>query len=165
MVHPGWGTGSWWWVRGWWASCRPGSAAEALGLRLVGTTPQGVGADLVFHASGSPEGLRDALGAAGQDATVVEMSWFGVRQVPLPLGAAFHPRRITLRSSQVGHLPPDRVPRWSHRRRLELSLRLLLDPVLANLVSGESAFGELPDVMERLSENGGDTLCHRIRYD
>ena len=32
------------------------------------------------------------------------------------------------------------------------------------LVTGESAFDDLPDVMRRLADTPGDTLCHRIRY-
>jgi threonine dehydrogenase-like Zn-dependent dehydrogenase len=138
--------------------------AEELGLQLSSDVPSAIDADLVFHASGTPEGLRSALRAAGQEATVVELSWFGDRMVPLPLGENFHPRRILLRSSQVGHIPPSRSPRWDHRRRMGLALRLLRDPVLDHLITGESAFAALPAVMERLSKHGEDTLCHRIRY-
>src|SRR5436190_13924178 len=81
-------------------------------------------ADLVIHASGSPEGLATALAVAGFEATVVEMSWYGTRMVPLALGGAFHSRRLTLRSSQVGAVPASRRERWSRRRRLELALAL-----------------------------------------
>ena len=60
----------------------------------------------MIHASGSAEGLRTALSLAAPEATVVELSWFGDREVALPLGGAFHSRRLTLRSSQVGQLAP-----------------------------------------------------------
>ena len=59
--------------------------------------------------------------------------------------------------------PPHRAPRWSHRRRMEVALRLLTDPCLDVLIGGESDFDELPDAMERLSRKAG-ALCHRIRY-
>ena len=136
----------------------------ALGLAVASEAPSDFGADRVIHASGTPEGAAAALEAAGPEATVVELSWFGDRPVPLPLGEAFHSRRLTIRSSQVGRIPPDRAPRWDHRRRMALALRLLREPSLDALVTGESPFRELPTVMERLARDGGDTLCHRIRY-
>lgn len=140
------------------------AVAAALGLGYRPRPPEAASADLVIHASGQPDGLRAALAAAGQEATVVEASWHGAAQVPLPLGEAFHARRLTLRSSQVGHVPPGRAPRWSRRRRLELALSLLADPRLDALLTGESPFEELPAVLAALAAEPGDTLCHRIRY-
>ena len=80
------------------------------------------------------------------------------------LGESFHSKRLTLKSSQVGHLAPDRMPRWTHERRLALALDLLRDSALDVLITGESDFEELPRVLQRLSDDPGDTLCHRIRY-
>ena len=144
----------------------PGRAAvaESLGLTWAPEVPHGIDADVVLHASGSPEGLRDALAAAGTEASVVELSWYGDRPVPLGLGEAFHSRRLTLRSSQVGRIPPARAPRWTHRRRLGLALRLLEAPELDALISGEDPFEELPEVMGRLAQGPSGALCHRIRY-
>ena len=145
--------------------------AEALGAQWMADVSAGdlpnteaAGADVVVHASGHPAGLVTALSLAGTESVVVEASWFGTRLVPLPLGERFHSQRLTIKSSQVGRLPPTRQPRWSHRRRMELALRLLRDPVLDRLISGESEFEELPQVMHALSRESGDTLCHRIRY-
>lgn len=141
------------------------AVAAALGLTYRPDPPQGATADLVVHASGHPDGLRAALAAAGREATIVEASWYGTSPVPLPLGEAFHARRLTIRSSQVGHVPPDRAPRWSRGRRLALALALLADARLDALVSGESGFDELPAVLAALATQPGDALCHRIRYD
>jgi threonine dehydrogenase-like Zn-dependent dehydrogenase len=138
--------------------------ADALGLSCVTEPPVDTDADLVVHASGQPEGLVTALSVAGVEATIVEASWYGTRQVRLPLGERFHARRLTLRSSQVGRLSPTRVPRWTHGRRLALALDLLRADELDVLISGESRFDELPAVMASLAEEPGDTLCHRIRY-
>ena len=140
------------------------SAAEHLGVYFASEAPSGIDADVVVHASGNPDGLSTALAAAGTEGRVVEVSWFGDRPVTLPLGEAFHDRRITIRSSQVGRLPPDRAPRWSYARRMAVALDLLADEALDVLVTGESEFGDLPEVMERLAHSGEDTLCHRIRY-
>ena len=105
-----------------------------------------------MHASGNPEGLRTALAIAAFEARIVEMSWFGDREVTLPLGEAFHSRRLSIRSSQVGAVAAARRARWTHRRRLELALRLLADDRLDRLISGESPFESLPEVMRDLAE-------------
>jgi threonine dehydrogenase-like Zn-dependent dehydrogenase len=138
--------------------------ARALGVEHSTTPPEGASADLVVHASGAAEGLAAALAVANIEATVLELSWYGNRSVPLPLGENFHARRITLRSSQVGRIPPLRLPRWSPARRLALALELLRDASLDALISGESELDELPEVMSRLSGDGRGVLCHRIRY-
>jgi threonine dehydrogenase-like Zn-dependent dehydrogenase len=138
--------------------------AHALGLTFTSEAPVGADADLVVHASGQEAGLRTALAAAGMEATVLELSWYGNRSVSLPLGEAFHSRRLTLKSSQVGHIPADRAARWSHRRRMEAALEMLLDPRLDALISGESDFEYLPRTMAKLSQDPAGALCQRIRY-
>jgi threonine dehydrogenase-like Zn-dependent dehydrogenase len=140
------------------------SAASALGLEFQEWTLAESDADVVVHASGSPEGLATALSVAGLEARIIELSWFGSREVPLPLGEAFHSRRLTIQSSQVGRIPASRAARWTHARRMALALELLRDPTLDHLISGESPFEELPDVMARLARDGRGVLCHRIRY-
>lgn len=139
--------------------------AAALGLAFAAPAEARTEADLVIHASGSAAGLTSALGVAGDEARLVELSWFGTAPVALPLGGAFHARRLTLRSSQVGRLPLKQCARWDHRRRMQLALSLLADPVLDNLITGEDGFDALPQVMATLATAPGDTLMHRIRYD
>jgi threonine dehydrogenase-like Zn-dependent dehydrogenase len=137
--------------------------AAAHGVRFASPADARPEADVVIDASGVPGGLLTALSLTGQEATVVEASWFGDRDVTLPLGAAFHSRRLRIQSSQVGQLPPSQRARWTHRRRLETALALLADPALDVLVSGESPFEELPEAMERFAA-GEPALCHRIAY-
>jgi NADPH:quinone reductase-like Zn-dependent oxidoreductase len=120
--------------------------------------------DLVIHASGSARGLRQALALAGTDSVVLELSWYGNEEVALPLGEAFHARRLVLRSSQVGTLPAGKTGRWSHRRRMELALSLLADERLDALISGETEFAELPVRYAGILEPGSGALCHRVRY-
>ena len=143
---------------------RRAAAARALGVRFADTADAAGDADVVIHASGAPEGLERALRSAGSEATIVELSWFGDQRVALSLGGAFHARRLTIASSQVGHVAPSQRPRWDARRRMRLALSLLADPALDVLITGESGFDTLPDVMARLAASPGDTLCHRIRY-
>lgn len=121
--------------------------------------------DLVIHASGQPLGLAAALGLAAFEATVLELSWYGDRTVTLPLGEAFHSRRLQLRSSQVGAVATAQRARWDHARRMALALGLLADPVFDALITGESRFDRLPETMARLARDSGGTLCHVVTYN
>jgi hypothetical protein len=144
----------------------PHRAAMADALRVHFATPETAseGADTVIHTSGVPAGLQLALRIAGLESTIVDMSWYGTQAVPLALGEAFHARRLTLRSSQVGKVAPTQQARWDNRRRLELALTLLVDEALDVLITGESDFDSLPEVMARLAAAPDGALCHRIRY-
>jgi hypothetical protein len=140
--------------------------AKALGVEFREPAAATADADLVVHASGAPAGLATALELAGFEATVLELSWFGSRPVTVPLGQAFHQRRLTLRSSQVGSVATAQRARWDYRRRMGLALSLLADDdVLDQLITGEDGFDDLPRVQARLAVDPGDTLLHRIRYD
>lgn len=140
------------------------SIATVLGVEFAEPDAARRQADLVFHVSATAAGLRTALSLAAFEATVVEMSWFGDRDANIPLGEAFHAQRLTIRSSQVGHVAGSQRARWTTNRRMQLALSLLADPALDALITGESAFDELPTVMPTLASAPGDTLCHRVRY-
>ena len=141
------------------------AVAERLGVRFAAPVAAEADQDLVIHASGTADGLALGLGLAGFEATVVEVSWFGARPVNLPLGEAFHARRLRIQSSQVGAIAPAQRARWDYRRRMATVMVLLADPVLDCLISGESLFTELPDVFRQLSVNPSGVLCHRVRYN
>ena len=143
---------------------RKAEAAQRLGVAFKTPANATRDADLVVHASGAPAGLATALELAAFEATVLELSWYGARRAEVALGEAFHSRRLTLKSSQVGAIAPAQRSRWSTRRRMELVLRLLADERLDSLISGESSFEELPELLARLATSPGYTLCHRIRY-
>ena len=143
---------------------RRAEIARALGVRFASPASAAEGPDVVLHTSGSPAGLALALSLAAFEATIVDMSWYGDQAVPMALGEGFHSRRLTLKSSQVGSVAATQRARWDTARRLRLALSMLADPALDALITGESAFDELPGVMARLAAAPGDTLCHRIRY-
>lgn len=140
------------------------AVAERLGVAFAMPQDARPGADLVLHASGQPQGLVTALRLAAFEATVVDLSWYGQREVPLPLGEAFHSQRLVLKSSQVGHIAAAQRARWSHRRRLALALSLLRDPALDLLITDSAPFDQLPEVLARLAAGAPDTLCQRIDY-
>jgi len=138
--------------------------AETLGVRFATPERASSNADLVIHASGSGGGLELALRVAGFEATVVELSWYGDQAIRVGLGGAFHAQRLTLKSSQVGSVPPARSPRWDTRRRMRLALSLLQHAELDALITAESDFESLPGVMADLAAERVDALCHRVRY-
>jgi 2-desacetyl-2-hydroxyethyl bacteriochlorophyllide A dehydrogenase len=139
--------------------------ARVLGVGFAAPEAAAGDADVVLHASGTGAGLSTALGLAGMEATVVDLSWYGDQPVALPLGGAFHSRRLTIQSSQVGQVARDQRARWSTGRRLEKALQLLNDPALDALLTGETAFSQLPDAMPALTAAAGATICHTVTYD
>ncbi|MFD8548097.1 zinc-binding alcohol dehydrogenase [Streptomyces sp. NPDC059649] len=144
----------------------PGRAAtaEALGVDFALPADALGDCDLVVHASATEEGLARALELLAPEGTVLELSWYGDRRVSLPLGEAFHSRRLVVRSSQVGTVSPARRTRRGYADRMALALDLLADPAFDALITGESAFEELPQVLPRLASGELPALCHRIRY-
>ncbi|ADI04751.1 dehydrogenase [Streptomyces bingchenggensis BCW-1] len=138
--------------------------AKALGVDFALPEEAAGDCDLVVHASATEAGLARALELLAPEGTVLELSWYGDRRVSLPLGEAFHSRRLVVRSSQVGTVSPARGSRRTFADRLALALELLADPALDALVTGECAFEELPEVLPRLASGELPGLCHRVRY-
>jgi NADPH:quinone reductase-like Zn-dependent oxidoreductase len=141
-----------------------GAIARGLGCRFSKPLDAPGEADVVFHATATEAGLACALSCTGNEATVVEMSWYGDAPVRVPLGGDFHGRRLKLISSQVGQVPPARRVRWTHRRRLEKALSLLADDRLESLVTEEIAFADLPAELPRLMAPGAPGLATAVRY-
>jgi NADPH:quinone reductase-like Zn-dependent oxidoreductase len=123
------------------------------------------GRDLVVHASASSAGLQRSLDLLAPEGTVIDLSWYGDTEVRLSLGGSFHSRRLAIRASQVGTVSRARSGRRTTADRLAVALELLRDPAFDVLITGESHFEELPDVMIRLSDGTLPALCHTITYD
>ncbi|MFF4301901.1 dehydrogenase [Streptomyces sp. NPDC001601] len=138
--------------------------AEALGVDFAAPGDALGECDLVVHASATEQGLTRALELLAPEGTVLDLSWYGDRRIALPLGEAFHSRRLTVRSSQVGTVSPAARAGRTYADRLTLALDLLTDPALDALITGESAFEELPEVLPRLASGELPALCHRVRY-
>jgi len=143
---------------------RRAELAKALGVDFARPADAKGDCDLVVHASGSADGLRTAIELAGEEATVLEMSWYGDTSVSAMLGGSFHSRRLRLVSSQVGKIAPSHRPRWTHGRRLAAAVALLEDPrldaLLAPMISFQDSVKRLPGILE--AESG--ILCQPISY-
>jgi NADPH:quinone reductase-like Zn-dependent oxidoreductase len=138
--------------------------ADRLGLAFRTPDAAPADCDLVFHASGNAAGLATALRCAGDEAAIVELSWYGTGEVAAPLGDAFHSRRLRLVSSQVGKVSPSHRLRWTPGRRLRAALALLDDPVLDVLLAPAVDFAELPSRLPELLAADADARCLLIRY-
>jgi threonine dehydrogenase-like Zn-dependent dehydrogenase len=140
------------------------AVADALGVGFA--TPEAAAGecDLVLHASATEAGLARCLELLGDEGEVIEMSWYGERAPRVPLGEAFHSRRLTIRASQVGKVAPARRPRWSLSDRLALALRLLADPRFDALITDTCAFEDLPTVLPALATGERPGLAVRVSY-
>jgi threonine dehydrogenase-like Zn-dependent dehydrogenase len=138
--------------------------AHALGLRFASPDTAPTECDLVVHTSATGAGLVTAINLAGDEATILELSWYGTGDVAVPLGGAFHSRRLKLVSSQVGKVSPSRRKEHTHRTRLEAAIALLTDTRLDALIAPAVAFSELPARLPQILGPGSGVLCQRIDY-
>jgi threonine dehydrogenase-like Zn-dependent dehydrogenase len=140
------------------------SLAERLGVGFAVPADAPRDCNFVFHTSASGAGLATALALAGDEASIVELSWYGAGDVPVPLGGAFHSRRLRLISSQVGKVAPSRRAEFTHARRLATAIELLAEPALDALLTDGTPFRELPQKLPRLLAPEADVLCPVIDY-
>jgi threonine dehydrogenase-like Zn-dependent dehydrogenase len=141
---------------------------EQLGIRfaLPGDAPGEQ--ELIVHASASAAGLKRALECAAFEARILEASWHGDREVALPLGEAFHAKRLQLLSTQVGAVSPAMRGRRTHGERMALALSLLAEPVLDALCGPVLPFEELPariaDIVGPAAPGQIAPLCPVVTY-
>jgi NADPH:quinone reductase-like Zn-dependent oxidoreductase len=138
--------------------------ARALGVGFAAPAQAPRDCDLVVHASGTGAGLATAIDLAGDEARVLELSWYGAGEVAVPLGGAFHSRRLQLISSQVGRVAPSHRPRWTHQRRLAAALDLLADSRLDALLAPAVGFHELPARLPEILKPASGALCPLVVY-
>ncbi|HEV2954920.1 MAG TPA: zinc-binding alcohol dehydrogenase [Xanthobacteraceae bacterium] len=141
-----------------------GALAQRLGVGFALPADAPRDCDFVFHTSASAAGLATALALAADEASVIELSWYGACDVPVPLGGAFHSRRLRLISSQVGKVAPSRRAEFTPARRLAAAIALLADPALDALLAPAVKFRELPQQLPRLLAPETDVLCPVIDY-
>jgi threonine dehydrogenase-like Zn-dependent dehydrogenase len=140
------------------------AVAEAFGATFATPDRAPGNCDLVVHTSASGAGLATALRLAGDEATVLELSWYGAKDVSVPLGDVFHSRRLRLISSQVGKVATSHRLRWDYRRRLTAALDLLKDPVFDRLIAPPVSFDDLPARLPGILTPMSGALCQLIRY-
>jgi len=136
--------------------------AEAFGCTFALPDAAPEEQELIVHTSASEAGLRLCLSRAAFEARIIEASWYGDAAPALPLGEAFHARRLRLVASQVGQVATPMRGRRSYTERLAMALALLADARFDALLEGPTAFVDLPAAMPGILRQGG--LCHVISY-
>ena len=147
-------------------------AAEACGLDAV--SPDALadavrdatgarGTDIVLEASGNPDALADALELLAHEGVALVASWYGAKPVTLPLGGAFHRRRLEIRSSQVSTLGP-RATRWDRLRRLDATRALLDELPLAALATHTFPFEQAADAYAALDRSEEGLVHAALEY-
>lgn len=124
---------------------------------ILGADP----ADIAIEVSGTPAALQQAIDHLALEGTVVVASWYGSKAVHLDLGGAFHRRRLSLRSSQVGRLNPMLAPRWDQQRRWQTVRDLLPQLDLVRLISHRFALSEAAEAY-RLVDEGAQELVQVV---
>ncbi len=118
-------------------SCAPDELADR--VRSGGNS---AGIPLAIEVSGNPDALRTALGVVSHEGLVLVASWYGTKEVSLPLGAEFHRRRLTIRSTQVSTIPARLSDRWTPERRRRTVVDLLDDLPLDRLATHTYPFDD-----------------------
>ena len=142
--------------------------ATSLGLNFL--TPDEFSANAtrpehIFNTSASARGLQFAIDSAGFETRIIEMSWYGDKQVSLDLGGSFHSKRLQIISSQVGHVAPAKRDTYSYCDRMQEAMKLLSDPRLSALLEPEIAFETLPDHLHDIFNDNSSALCQLVKYN
>jgi threonine dehydrogenase-like Zn-dependent dehydrogenase len=140
------------------------AVAERLGVPFVSPQEARDDCDVVLHCSASTAGLNRGLELLGDEGELIELSWYGEREVAVSLGGAFHARRLTLRASQVGAVAASRRARRTHADRMAIALDLLRNPVFDELITTRGPYREVPHVMQRIAGGELNGLCHVLEY-
>ncbi len=131
----------------------------------VAAATGGRGTPLLVELSGAPAALEAGLPLLAHEGTALVGSWYGTNPVSLPLGAEFHRRRLTLRSSQVSTIPAALQGRWDVRRRRATVRQLLGQMPLNAVATSEFAFTDAAAAYAAI-ERGEPGLLHAaLRYE
>lgn len=109
--------------------------------------------DIIFHTSSSNTGLQFALDHVRKDGSVIELSWYGDKQLNLHLGGSFHYNRVKLISSQVSTVSPF-APVEGYRERKEIACQILLNDAFDEIISNEILFEDTPAHFDSLKTPG-----------
>jgi 2-desacetyl-2-hydroxyethyl bacteriochlorophyllide A dehydrogenase len=137
----------------------PAAAPEELPARIPAD-----GVPLLVELSGAPTALAGALRLLAHEGTALVGSWYGRQQVSLPLGGAFHRRRLTIRSSQVSTIPAALSGRWDVGRRRRVAAALLADLPLAALATTEMDVDDAAAAFDALDRRAPGVLHVALRY-
>jgi 2-desacetyl-2-hydroxyethyl bacteriochlorophyllide A dehydrogenase len=148
--------------------------AQAFGVRavapggvesIVHASTDGAGASLLVDATGHPAALRHGLPLLRHEGEALICSWYGNKDVPIPLGADFHRRRLQIRSTQVSTIPSSLAARWDVARRRRVAMRLASDLPLKALATHEFPFRRAAEAYSALDRAEHGVVHVALRYE
>jgi 2-desacetyl-2-hydroxyethyl bacteriochlorophyllide A dehydrogenase len=148
--------------------------AQSLGIEAVAPgdldvgvarATDGRGVPLLVEVSGNPSALADGLRVLAHEGTALVVSWYGTKPVTLPLGAEFHRRRLTIRSSQVSTIPARLAGEWTRERRRQVALELMAELPLDAVATHEFPFTEAETAFRHVDEAPAGLLHAALCYE
>jgi 2-desacetyl-2-hydroxyethyl bacteriochlorophyllide A dehydrogenase len=140
-------------------------ALDVTGIdEVVDAMTAGAGVPLVVEASGHPPALAHALDLLGHEGEALVCSWYGTKAVSLPLGGAFHRRRLRIRSTQVSTIPSHLSARWDVARRREAAMDLLRELPVKLLATHDVPFERAADAYAALDRAEPGMMHVALRY-
>lgn len=139
--------------------------AKSMGFKTASPEELEADFDIAFHCSSSSGGLQTCIDKTGFEGKIIELSWYGTRDVQVQLGGSYHSQRKQIISSQVSHIPPSRRARWDYARRRGIALELLKDPCFDAHIEQKILFKNLPQLFTRLRQSQVDALGYCVCYE
>ncbi len=122
------------------------------------------GADLVYELSGNPAALDAAIGLAGYNGRIVVGSWYGQKPVSVDLGSRFHRSHMQIISSQVSHIAPQWLGRWTKERRLGVAWEMLRRIGPDRLITHRFPIEQAAEAYQTLDKNSAETIQVVLTY-
>ena len=140
----------------------------AVNVPEIGAVVEGLtssaGVPLVVDATGHPPALARALELLGQEGEVLVCSWYGTKDVSLPLGREFHRRSLQIRSTQVSTIPALLAGAWDVQRRRRVAATLLSELPLKLLATHDVGFDEAAEAYAALDRGDAGLMHVALRY-
>ena len=131
---------------------------------VVERLTSGAGVPLVVDATGHPPALARGLELLRHEGEVLVCSWYGTKDVSLPLGREFHRRRLQIRSTQVSTIPTHLAGKWDVQRRRRVATRLLTELPLKLLTTHDVAFDRAAEAYAALDRGDAGLMHVALRY-
>jgi 2-desacetyl-2-hydroxyethyl bacteriochlorophyllide A dehydrogenase len=130
----------------------------------VGAWTSGAGVPLVVDATGSPTALPLALELLAHEGEALVCSWYGSKDVRLPLGGTFQRRRLAIRSTQVSTIPSRLAGRWDVARRRRTAMRLMTELPVKLLATTDVPFERAAEAYAALDRGDEHVMHVALRY-
>lgn len=121
--------------------------------------------DAAFNTSADEAGLQLAIDSTITDGKVIEVSWYGSKNISIELGGNFHYGRKRIISSQVSNIPAHKKHNWTFDKRKDLVFNLLQNPKYNEFITHEIQFEMAPAFFNKMRKNEISEFSTLINYN